>query len=66
MTFKINALRREERKMSLQKKVLVSFVALVIGVSVAACGNNSNNDQGTSFLALGYFCLLYTSDAADE
>ncbi len=44
--------------MSLQKKVLVSFVALVIGVSVAACGNNSNNDQGTSFLALGYFTLI--------
>ncbi len=44
--------------MSLQKKLLISFVALVIGVSVAACGNNSNNDQGTSFLALGYFTLV--------
>jgi len=41
--------------MSLQKKVWLSFLSIVFGMTMTACGNNSNNDQGTAFLALGYF-----------
>ena len=44
--------------MSLHKKLVISIFSILLGTGLAACGGGTNNDQGTSFLALGYFLII--------
>ncbi len=41
--------------MSLHKKFLVSIFSILVGTGFLACGGGTNNDQGTSFLAYGWY-----------
>jgi hypothetical protein len=41
--------------MSIFSKILMSCLVATIAIGTLGCGSSTNNDQGTSFLNLGYF-----------